>query len=94
MYLIMYDIVSDSKRTHFANTLVAFGYERLQKSVFVGTENPKKFPSLHLQLKNIVSEDSIIVINISKTSFKKLKKYGTFSLDMEYLCNEKRSMII
>jgi len=94
MYLIVYDIVSNNKRSRFANTLVAFGYERMQKSVFVGIENPKKFSSLHLQLKNIAIEDSIVIIHISKTSFKNLKKYGTFSLDMDYVCNEKRSMII
>lgn len=94
MYLIMYDIVSNSKRTRFANILIEFGYERLQKSVFVGIENPKKFDAISLQLQKTTIEDSIIMLNISKTNFKNLKKYGTFSVDMEYLCNEKRSMII
>lgn len=51
----MYLIVSNSKRTRFANILVEFGYERMQKSVFVGIENPKKYESLQFQLKNVAS---------------------------------------
>ena len=65
--LITYDIGNDRMRTKISNILVYFGFERIQKSVFLGnpsqsilskTENQLSF--LNLEKK----KDSIIILKI------------------------------
>ena len=95
IYLIFYDITTDSIRTKIAKTLIEGGYERLQFSVFTGLEAPYENENYWKKLQNILSDEKeakFYVIPISKKNFRKLKKIGIFELDMDYLTGDKRSL--
>ncbi len=68
IYLICYDIENNTIRTRIAKTLERYGCERLQKSVFIGELNPKKYHQLYAELsaeafdKNFADSDNIIIL--------------------------------
>lgn len=97
IYLVLYDISTDSIRTKVAKLLLVEGFERLQFSVFSGLENPYKNSVLWQKLKKIMQPDpkaKLYVINLTKNNVKNMKIIGEFNLDLEYLIGEKRSLIL
>ncbi|MDZ7743481.1 MAG: CRISPR-associated endonuclease Cas2 [Bacteroidota bacterium] len=52
IYMIMYDISNDALRKKTADRLLAYGYERIQFSIFIGTQNPKQIKGMWRQLKD------------------------------------------
>ncbi len=96
MYLIFYDIASDSLRTKIAKRFIARGYERLQYSVYAAIENPAQNLSMWNGLTALLKEEQtakLYVIPILKKNFRKIKIIGTFDHDLDYLIGEKRSLI-
>ena len=95
MYLIMYDINNNSRRVWLANKLIELGFERLQKSVYLGLDTPLHLAEVRKFLSQInVDMDSVIVINLSKSSIRNMVSYGKFDHDIDWLCGETRSLII
>ncbi len=62
-YIIAYDITENDVRTAIADLLIAKGFLRLQKSVFIGDASKPKLKELQIRLKEI-SMGSTGVINI------------------------------
>ncbi len=95
MYLIFYDIKSDSLRTKIAKRFIARGYERLQYSVYAAIENPAQDQLLWNEFTAILNEEQtakLYVIPVLKKNFRKIKIIGTFGYDLDYLVGEKRSL--
>lgn len=94
MYLITYDITSNSLRTKLGNILLEHGYERVQKSVFIGLLVPKQIITLQKLVLTIDNtSDSIFIIKIPITNVLNMGKFGILDVDLEYLCGMKRSLI-
>lgn len=83
LYLICYDIENNTIRSRIAKTLERYGCERLQKSVFVGELNQKKYHALSHELsqeaeeENFATTDNIISIPIEAHIFAQLRLVGT-----------------
>ena len=97
VYLLCYDIPTDSIRTKIAKRLIQEGFERIQKSVYITTSNPENNTALWKMLTTIINKEKeaiIFIIPLTRNNFRSLKKIGTFDLDIDYLLGEKRSLII
>jgi CRISPR-associated endonuclease Cas2 len=93
LYLICYDITENRGRKKTADLLIQNGYERLQYSVFIGVHHPGKLKGLWQKLQqNIKENDKLIVINIHKKAFLKMKKIGILPFDKNYLAGEKNTL--
>lgn len=96
IYLLFYDITTDSIRTKTAKLLIAEGFERLQFSVYTSLENPTQNTKLWATLKKHLAPEptaKLYVIAITKNNFKNIKIIGNFDHDIEYLTGDKRSLI-
>ena len=95
LYLIFYDITSNSIRNKVAKILIQEGYERLQLSVFLGLENIGKQVSIQLEeLLKAEPEAKFYMVPLPKSSIKNLKSLGKMNLDIDYLTGDKDSLII
>jgi len=97
IYLLCYDISSNSIRTKIAKRIIQEGYERIQKSIYVSINNPKDNKILWSFMQKKICEDKnakLMIIPLSRNNFYSLKYFGNFDLDIEYILGEKRSLII
>ena len=95
LYLLFYDITTNSIRTKIARLLIAEGFERLQFSVYTALEDPEKNTLLWATLKkHLASEPTakLYVIAMTKNNFKNMKIIGNFDHDINYLTGDKRSL--
>jgi CRISPR-associated endonuclease Cas2 len=97
LYLIIYDITTDSIRTKIAKLLIASSFERLQFSVFLGLNNPQKDTILWKKFTEILQDEpeaKFYILPIPKNSIKNLMNIGKNNLDIDYLTGEKDSFFI
>ena len=97
LYLVIYDIATDSIRTKIAKLLIASSYERLQFSVFLGLDNPKKDTELWKKFTELLKDEpeaKFYILPIPKNSLTSLMSIGKNSLDIEYLIGTKDSYFI
>ena len=95
IYLLFYDITTNSIRTKIAKLLIAEGFERLQFSVYTGLDNPKQNTFLWATLmKHLALEPTakLYVIAMTKNNFRNMKIIGNFEHDIDYLLGDKRSL--
>ena len=98
IYLIMYDITSDTKRQKVADTLERFGYERLQFSVFTGLQPPHQNNNLWSLLEAMIDNeqfenDKICCFAVGRQAFEAMKTIGMVKVDVDYLLGKKHVMI-
>ncbi len=97
MYLISYDISTDSIRTKVAKKLMAHGLERMQYSVFMGPLTDTQLAKLKEELDKIfkkATEANILIIPQSPTNLKNAYHCGDKAPDFEYLSGEKLTLIL
>jgi CRISPR-associated endonuclease Cas2 len=95
LYLLFYDITTDSIRNRVAKLLIDEGFERLQFSVYTAIEDPKNNSVLWNKLKHLLASEStakLYVIAITKNNFRNIKIIGNFDHDIDYLLGDKRSL--
>lgn len=95
IYLLLYDISTNSIRTKVAKLLIQEGFERMQFSVYTGLENPYKNTYLWNKLSQLLQEEptaKLYVIKLTKNNLKNMKIIGIFEQDIDYLIGEKRSL--
>jgi len=56
MVLIIYDITDDNLRLKVANTLLAYGLTRVQKSAFLGPLTKERLKDLKIRLLRMIQE--------------------------------------
>ncbi len=82
LYLICYDIENNTIRSRIAKTLERYGCERLQKSVFIGELNPKKYQALYQELgaeaeeENFAYTDNVVAVPIESDIFAQIRLIG------------------
>ena len=95
IFLIFYDISSDTIRNKVAKRLVAEGYDRIQLSVFSGIKNPKDNKLLWGNLQQWLAGEptaKFFVLKTSKNNFKNMQCVGTSDWDMDYLIGVRHSL--
>lgn len=95
IYLLLYDISTNSIRTKIAKMLIAEGFERLQFSVYTSLEDPFKNKVLWVNLQQLMAKEptaKLYVINLTKNNLKNMKIIGNFEQDLDYLTGNKRSL--
>ncbi len=89
MYLISYDIVSNSLRKRLSDLLVRKGYHRIQKSVFVGLDNPKKDQEIKTIFSTLDSNnDKYLYLSISKKELIKNHNLGLSKEEIKLMIGE------
>lgn len=97
-YLISYDIADNKLRLKVANTLLAFGMERIQKSVFMGNPNDTLFQKIifffEKKVLNILKyDDSIVILRFGNEHFNNATFYPTIPEIVLELRGEKTVLI-
>lgn len=93
--LISYDIENNAMRTKLAEKLLAWGFYRLQYSVFAGSITAFQWDKCWHYIQELsigfnTETDKIMVINISKNEWKRMQKIGEIKNNDEIL-NEKNT---
>lgn len=98
-YLICYDIGEDARRQKVADTLIAAGYLRLQKSVFAGEPSETTFRQLQAWLKKFHAEalqpaDSILILPCTQNQLLNTVTIGAPPPDWGLLTTPPNTLII
>lgn len=95
IYLILYDITSDTLRQRVSKRLVSEGYERIQLSAFLGTDNPKTSAKLWCDIGQWLATEpaaKFYVIQITESNLRELMVIGEMDLDIEMLLGTRNSL--
>ena len=98
--IICYDIASDKLRTKIANKLLAFGFVRFQKSVFISGDLPEHLmDKLKLWLKNNrpkmpKNSDKVLLLSITEQQLQKLLLLGDITDEMDEVIHPKSTLFI
>ncbi len=78
MYIIAYDIADGYRLRNVAKIMENYGV-RIQKSIFYGKMDERRFKDLHNKLVNIIEpkEDSIFIQPLCSECFEKVELIGT-----------------
>ena len=98
IYLVVYDISDNKKRNRVAKLLQQFGYERIQLSVFTGNIKPAKFELLWKKLEKAADADNfpdnkLFCFAVTENAIRQMQKIGTFTLDVDYILGNKKTII-
>lgn len=91
--LIMYDIADDKHRTKLADLLLAWGFLRLQYSVFGGKHTPAQWQRCRKAIATLSKKygdgtEKIMILNVSTQALKGMDCIGT-KPDLSEMLNEK-----
>lgn len=91
--LILYDITDNPLRTRMANLLLAWGFERLQYSVFGGMHTSSQWQKCRKAIDTLVKKhgdgtEKIMILLISAQSFREMDCIGP-KPDLSEMLNEK-----
>ena len=96
-FLVFYDISNNRIRTKVAKRLLAFGFERIQLSVFCGLYHPKSNKVLWKELETLLATEQtakFYVVKTSKKQFKNMDFLGSLDWDINYLLGCKNTLFI
>ena len=92
--LICYDLENDKIRLKVSKLLIKKGYERLQKSVFMGECDTISWDLLQRQLENLILKDENAMHALHSIVIEENAVMGMYALgvipDYEYICNKKK----
>lgn len=98
-HLICYDIAHNYLRKKMADTILDYGFDRVNLSVYLGTIDPRSLAELENTLKNMLEKkgkenDSLIFIPLHAQQVHDMRVYGKNDLDTGEITGEKSSLII
>ena len=91
--VVSYDIIENRKRQKVIDTLMSYGFVRIQKSVFLGDIKIRKVRELLFELSGVIDleKDALCILNICEKCYGK----GIFiSRNMNYKMIEEEFFII
>ena len=100
MYMISYDIENTPLRSRIAKTLQQWGLHRVQYSVFLGSVEREKMPTLWKVLSDFsrhrswAAADSILLLPIHRGQIKAIKVLGSWPDRWEEITGEKHTLMI
>ena len=98
-HLICYDIEHNYLRTKMGNTILDYGFDRINLSVYLGTIDKKTLEELEKKLVKMLKEkgkpnDSLIFLPVSPQQIQDMRVYGKNDLDKDDLAGEKSTLIV
>ncbi|MFK8009782.1 MAG: CRISPR-associated endonuclease Cas2 [Saprospiraceae bacterium] len=98
-HLICYDITNNSLRTRMSKKIIAKGFDRINKSVYLGLGTQPTIQSLERELSMMIQKkndpnDSLIIISVSHQQLQRMRIYGKNDLDKAELLGEKSTLIL
>lgn len=98
-HLICYDISNNSLRTKLGKRIIDKGFDRINKSVYLGNINDTQITNLERELALLIqqkggNDDSLIFIPVTIQQIHNIRVYGKNELDKEELTGEKSTLII
>jgi CRISPR-associated protein Cas2 len=92
---MIYDIVSNSKRTKVSKACKEAGLYRVQKSVFLGAIERNRLDELTMQVQDLIDadKDSVYVFPLCQADFKKVAVMGQ-GFDEALVTDEVKSLFI
>ena len=95
-HLICYDIASNALRTRLAHKIIGAGYDRINKSVYLGTVSASAHRRLVLWLRTQMTQkaepgDSLVILQVGAHYVSELLVLGTDLLDRDDLNGLKNS---
>lgn len=98
-HLICYDITNNSLRTRMGKKIIAKGFDRINKSVYLGIISPTVLSTLERDLAIMIQNkndpnDSLIIISVAQQQLQGMRIYGKNNLDKAELLGEKSTLII
>ncbi len=96
MYLVAYDIETDSIRNKVAKILLKAGLERAQYSVFIGPLTDSAFGDIQEKILYLTKEDpsySVLFLPLHVDMIRSIAEISSNPIDWEYLTGQKIIMI-
>lgn len=98
-HLICYDIADNSLRARLAVKITAAGFDRINKSVYLGTVSERSLATLQTwleqQMKTRAQEgDCLIILPVTVQQVQRMVVLGTDQTDREELTGSKNTIFI
>jgi len=98
-HLICYDIAKNSLRAKLSRTILDYGLDRINKSVYLGTIKEVGLKELEGKLATWMKEkgesnDSLIILPVHGYQVQNMRVYGKNDLDKEELKGDKTTLIL
>lgn len=99
LYLACYDIEDDTLRLKIANSLLAFGLERLQRSVFIGSLDESQNHQLLKEINRWLASANLattqfLMMPLAEAYTRKTYWFGEEPPDWSYHCNQTLTLIV
>jgi len=93
--LITYDIVEDKTRTKVADTLLNYGLQRMQYSVFLGRLKPHLYKAIKAKILKLIDEkhDKVYIFTIPKYAIENCAMWG-IKTDLQNIIEPPETLII
>ncbi len=97
--LICYDIAENSLRARLGAKIMETGFERINKSVYLGTVDDADLMALENWLVQRIQNsggpgDSLIILPVTPAQVQRMRVYGNDNLDKDDLSGQKNTLII
>ncbi len=98
-HLICYDIHKNSLRAKMSKMIIAYGLDRINKSVYLGSIQDSSLKDLEKKLSDSMKKvnyptDSLIIVSIAAQAIQSMRIYGENQLDKEELAGERTTLIL
>jgi len=98
-HLICYDISKNTLRAKWSRTILDYGLDRINKSVYLGTIKEITLKELEAKLSTWMKEtgeeeDSLIILPVHGYQIQDMRVYGKNDLDKEELRGDKTTLIL
>ena len=98
-HLICYDITKNSLRSKLAKKIIAYGLDRINKSVYLGTLTDRSLKDLEKVIQEAIHNkgqpnDSVVIIAVSNPAIQAMRIYGKNEMDREELMGIRDTLIV
>lgn len=98
-HLLCYDITGNTLRAKLGRTILDYGLDRINKSVYLGTISERSLKELETKLTNWIKTkggptDSLIIITVHAQQVQDMKVLGRNDLDRDELTGSKTTIVI
>ncbi len=98
-HLLCYDITNNSLRAKMGRTILDYGLDRINKSVYLGSITEADLKDLESKLSGWMQtkgdpNDSLIVLSVHAQQVQDMRVYGRNDLDRDELTGNKSTLII
>lgn len=98
-HLICYDITDNTLRAKLSRTIIGYGLDRINKSVYLGSIKEVSLKELEQKLSTWITQkgtpnDSLIIIQVNPSNIQSMRVIGKNDLDRDEINGTKSTIII